>query len=77
MYYKTMETRLFSAGWSIIDESHEREPNEPGRLVPHYVKFAPPPESPAEMIEITADSTKTGKPGRILKIWQGGRPCRV
>lgn len=79
-YYKTLQKRLAACGWEIIDESHEQTPNEPGRLIPHYFKYAHPADTSRDdryIIEITAESNKDGTPGKIINLWQGGRPCRV
>lgn len=79
-YFKTLQKRLEANGWEIIDESHEQTQNEIGRLVPHYFKYAHPADTSRDnryVIEITAESNKDGTPGKIIKLWQGGRSCRV
>lgn len=74
MYYKSLEKRLSACGWIIADESHENEPNEPGRLIPHYFKFIHPKDTNGKYdIELTAKSNKDGKPGKIINIWQCGK----
>lgn len=74
-YYKALAGRLRRCGWVLIDEAHG------GDLVEHYFKYDHPSHSPQEsaayQIEMTAASNKDGTPGKILKLWQGGRPCRV
>ena len=59
MYYKTLAARLARRGWEIIDESHESAPQDPGRLVPHYFKYAHPADTSRDnhhVIEITTDA---------------------
>lgn len=76
--YKQFSQQLAKCGWIITDESHESESNEPGRIYPHYYKYIQPNFSDDRYdIEMVCDSNKDGTPGRILKLWQGGRPCRV
>lgn len=74
MYYKSLEKMLSASGYIIVDESHEKEPNQPGRLIPHYFKYVHPKDAAGEYdIELTAKSNKNGTPGKIIKIWQGGK----
>lgn len=74
MYYKSLEKRLSAYGWIIVDESHEKELNELGRLVPHYFKYIHPKDTSGKYdIELTVQSNKNGTPGKIMKIWQGGK----
>lgn len=81
MYYKTFADRLRRCGWEVIDESHENTPGEPGRLVPHYFKYAHPADlergETRYIIELTTDSNKDGSPGKIRQVWQGGKLCRI
>ena len=80
MFYKTLAGRLARYGWKIIDESHESTPNEPGRLIPHYFKYAHPADTSRDnrhIIEITTESNKDGTPGKIRQLWQGGKPCKA
>lgn len=78
MYYKTLSRRLAQCGWEIIDESHENAPNEYGRIIPHYFKYAHPNDKNNRyIIEITTESNKDGTPGKIRQVWQGGKPCRI
>lgn len=78
MYYKQFAKRLAACGWYIIDESHEETINEPGRIYPHYFKYAHDDTTDYyNNIEICTANLKDGSPGRIVKLYQGGRPCRI
>lgn len=75
-WYKQFSERLRRCGWVLIDEAHG------GDLVDHYFKYTHPgfetnDEATRHMIEFTAASNKDGTPGKIVQLWQGGRPCRV
>lgn len=74
MYYKTLANRLTRCGWEITDEGHG------GNIYPHYFKYDHPADESRDnrnTIEMVTASNKDGTPGKILKLWQGGRPCRV
>ena len=71
MYYKTMAARLAGCGWTVTEESHG------GDIYPHYFKYDHPADDEGRTIEFVCNSNKNGTPGRILKMWQGGKPCRV
>lgn len=76
MWYKTLHERLMRCGWTIVDESHESERGEWGRLIPHYIKYERPGKDfPFDTVEITANSNKNGSPGRITGIWCNGIRC--
>lgn len=74
MFYKTLSERLSRCGWVVTDESHG------GNIYPHYFKYDHPADESRDSsntIEMVCASNKNGSPGRILKLWQGGKPCRV
>lgn len=74
MYYKTLANRLTRCGWEITDEGHGVN------IYPHYFKYDHPADKSRDnlnTIEMVTASNKDGTPGKILKLWQGGRPCRV
>ena len=73
-YYKALAARLSRCGWKITDESHG------GNIWPHYFRYDHPADTSRDSrntIEIYCFSNKDGMPGRIGKLFQGGRPCRV
>lgn len=74
-YYKALAGRLRRCGWVCIDEAHD------GDLVDYYFKFTHPgfsnDEASQYIIEMTTASNKDGTPGKILKLWQGGRRCHI
>lgn len=73
-YYKSFARRLQACGWEITDEGHG------GNIYPHYYKYDHPTDESRDnryTIEFVCASNKDGSPGRILKAWQGGKPCRV
>ena len=72
MWYKTLAARMHRCGWTITDESHETEPCQHGRLVPHYVEFS---DNVGNTVTITATSNKNGTPGKITKMWINGARC--
>lgn len=71
MFYKTFSKRLTACGWNITEESHG------GNIYPHYYKYDHPEDTEGRTIEFVCASNKNGTPGKILKMWQGGKPCRV
>lgn len=70
MFYKTFSKRLVSCGWTITEEVHG------GNIYPHYFKYDHP-AAIACTIELVCASNKDGTPGRIVEMWQGGKPCRI
>lgn len=71
MYYKTIAEKLSQSGWTITEESHG------GNLYQHYFKYDHPNDKAGQTIEIVCTSNNDGRPGRIIKMWQGGKPCYV
>ena len=70
-YYKTFIKQLRNTGWILTDEGHG------GDIYPHYFRYDHPADDEGRTIEFVCDSCKDGSPGRILRMWQGGKEVVV
>ena len=72
MYYKTWQKRLENTGWKVTEEHdglyYEVRWDHPGNTAE---------ESARLNIRIVCDYAKSGKPGKIRWMFQGGKLCHI
>ena len=69
MFYRTLARCLQEKGWKITDEGH-------GNIYPHYFKYDHPDDDSrgsCSTIEVVCASNHDGTPGRVLRLYQGGK----